>query len=120
MIVIEHHLDVIKNADWVIDLGPEGGDAGGEVIGEGTPEHLATLEHSATGRFLRETLAKHHGAAKDGAAVPARRGRRASSRADGSDGAPQSSDGATIASATARKTRRAKKAAPNAGSRRTA
>ena len=61
VIVIEHHLDVIKNADWVIDLGPEGGEAGGEVIAEGTPEHLATLDHSATGRFLRDTLARHNG-----------------------------------------------------------
>ena len=118
VIVIEHHLDVIKNADWVIDLGPEGGDAGGEVIAAGTPEHLATLEHSATGRFLRETLAKHHRAAKDGAAVATGRGRRASSRDDRSDGAPPSSDGTTTASGVDRRRRRTKKAAPNSRSRR--
>ncbi|MEE8337336.1 MAG: ATP-binding cassette domain-containing protein, partial [Dehalococcoidia bacterium] len=59
VIVIEHHLDVIKNADWLIDLGPEGGDAGGEVIAEGTPELVAANDRSATGRFLREVLAKH-------------------------------------------------------------
>ncbi len=52
VIVIEHNLDVIKNADWVIDLGPEGGNGGGLVIAEGTPEHVATVEASHTGRFL--------------------------------------------------------------------
>lgn len=56
VIVIEHHLDVIKNADWIIDLGPEGGEAGGYVIAEGTPEHLAELEHSVTGRYLSGIL----------------------------------------------------------------
>ncbi len=57
-IVIEHNLDVIKSADWLIDLGPEGGSGGGRVIAEGTPEHVATLEHSHTGRFLAPVLAK--------------------------------------------------------------
>ena len=61
VIVIEHHLDVIKNADWIIDLGPEGGDAGGELIAEGTPEQIAKSKHSATGRFLRDVLNKHGG-----------------------------------------------------------
>ena len=56
VIVIEHQLDVIKNADWVVDLGPHGGERGGLVIAEGTPEHVATIEASATGRFLRQTL----------------------------------------------------------------
>ena len=53
MIVIEHNLDVIKQADWVIDLGPEGGEAGGELIAVGTPEDVAQVEESFTGRFLR-------------------------------------------------------------------
>jgi excinuclease ABC subunit A len=61
VIVIEHHMDVIKNADWLIDLGPEGGEAGGYVIAEGPPELVATIEESATGRFLRDVLAKHGG-----------------------------------------------------------
>ncbi len=56
VIVIEHNLDVIKQADWVIDLGPEGGEKGGEIIAEGTPEHITTVERSATGYFLRREL----------------------------------------------------------------
>ena len=58
VIVIEHNLDVIKSADWIVDLGPEGGSGGGRVIAEGTPEQVATLEHSHTGRFLAPVLAK--------------------------------------------------------------
>jgi excinuclease ABC subunit A len=56
MIVIEHNLDVIKQADWVIDLGPEGGEAGGEIVAVGTPEEVAEVEDSWTGRFLRHVL----------------------------------------------------------------
>ncbi|HEX3687193.1 MAG TPA: ATP-binding cassette domain-containing protein, partial [Gaiellaceae bacterium] len=56
MIVIEHNLDVIKQADWVIDLGPEGGEAGGELIAVGTPEDVAQVEGSCTGDFLRHVL----------------------------------------------------------------
>lgn len=56
VIVIEHNLDVIKNADWVIDMGPEGGDGGGQVIAEGTPEDVAKVETSYTGQYLKEIL----------------------------------------------------------------
>jgi excinuclease ABC subunit A len=56
-VVIEHNLDVVKTADWIIDLGPEGGKAGGEVIAEGTPESVARSRRSFTGRYLRELLA---------------------------------------------------------------
>ena len=56
MIVIEHNLDVIKTADWVIDLGPEGGDKGGEIIAQGTPEQVAGMAHSYTGQFLARML----------------------------------------------------------------
>jgi excinuclease ABC subunit A len=56
VLVIEHSLDVIKTADWVIDLGPNGGNGGGTIVGEGTPEHIASLEASHTGRFLRNVL----------------------------------------------------------------
>ena len=56
VIVIEHNLDVIKNADWVIDMGPEGGSGGGLVIAEGTPEQIAMSPDSHTGRFLAEVL----------------------------------------------------------------
>ncbi len=58
VLVIEHHLDVIKRADWVIDLGPEAGDGGGRIVGQGTPEQLAAVEASHTGRYLREVLAE--------------------------------------------------------------
>lgn len=56
VVVIEHNLDVIKTADWVVDLGPEGGHRGGMIIAEGTPEQLARMEQSHTGRFLAKTL----------------------------------------------------------------
>jgi excinuclease ABC subunit A len=56
MIVIEHNLDVIKQADWVIDLGPEGGEAGGEIVAVGTPEDVAQVEDSFTGEFLRHVI----------------------------------------------------------------
>jgi excinuclease ABC subunit A len=56
IVVIEHNLDVIKTADWVIDLGPEGGHRGGTVLGEGTPEEIAAMPHSHTGRFLAPLL----------------------------------------------------------------
>jgi excinuclease ABC subunit A len=58
VIVIEHNLEVIKTADWVIDLGPEGGDGGGEVIAEGTPEAIVKVKKSYTGKFLGEVLAR--------------------------------------------------------------
>jgi excinuclease ABC subunit A len=54
--VIEHNLDVIKQADWIVDLGPEGGEAGGEVIATGTPEQVADTPGSYTGEFLRSVL----------------------------------------------------------------
>jgi excinuclease ABC subunit A len=56
--VIEHNLDVIKTADWVIDIGPEGGDGGGEIVAIGTPEDIARSRKSHTGRFLKDVLAK--------------------------------------------------------------
>jgi excinuclease ABC subunit A len=57
VLVIEHNLDVIKTADWIIDLGPDGGNGGGTIVAEGPPEHIATVEASYTGRFLRDVLA---------------------------------------------------------------
>ena len=56
VIVIEHNLDVIKTADWIIDLGPDGGDKGGEIIAEGTPEDLCKIKKSYTGQFLKRLL----------------------------------------------------------------
>jgi excinuclease ABC subunit A len=56
VIVVEHNLDLVKAADWVIDLGPEGGVAGGQLIAEGTPEDVAKVENSYTGQCLKEML----------------------------------------------------------------
>jgi excinuclease ABC subunit A len=65
VVLVEHHLDVVKNADWVIDLGPEGGTGGGWIVAEGPPEKIAESPGSYTGAFLRES-------------APARRARAAS------------------------------------------
>ena len=59
VVIIEHNLDVIKRADWILDLGPEGGDGGGELVAVGTPEDVARVKESWTGRYLAETLKKH-------------------------------------------------------------
>jgi excinuclease ABC subunit A len=56
VVVIEHNLEVIKTADWIIDLGPEGGDGGGEIVGAGTPEDLAKVARSYTGQYLKAVL----------------------------------------------------------------
>ena len=56
MLLIEHNLDVIKLADWVIDMGPEGGDGGGRVVGMGTPEEIVAIPASHTGRWLKSVL----------------------------------------------------------------
>src|SRR5437016_10668831 len=56
MLVIEHNLDVVKSADWIVDLGPEGGEAGGEIVATGTPEDVARVAASFTGRFLQHVL----------------------------------------------------------------
>lgn len=71
VIVIEHNLDVIKTADWVVDMGPEGGAGGGLVVAEGTPEEVAGVPASHTGKFLREILGADR--ISDGAAVKAPR-----------------------------------------------
>jgi len=63
VVVIEHNLDVIKTADWVIDLGPEGGDGGGQIIAQGTPEDIAEAEGNFTGQYLREALGRKKKAA---------------------------------------------------------
>src|SRR5690606_38258831 len=58
VVVIEHNLDVIKTADWIVDLGPEGGDGGGEIIATGTPEDVADTVESFTGQYLQPLLRK--------------------------------------------------------------
>ena len=70
VVVIEHNLDVIKTADHIIDLGPEGGDEGGRIVAEGTPEEVARVPGSFTGRFLQRILARN------GAKTAARRATR--------------------------------------------
>lgn len=66
VVVIEHNLDVIKTADWIIDLGPEGGDGGGEIVAVGTPEDVAEIERSWTGRYLKPLLAREKAREKAG------------------------------------------------------
>jgi excinuclease ABC subunit A len=56
IVVIEHNLDVIKTADWIVDMGPEGGNGGGQIIAQGTPEAIAACEHSWTGKYLKVAL----------------------------------------------------------------
>jgi len=56
VVVIEHNLEVIKTADWIIDLGPEGGDGGGEIVAAGTPEDIVKVSRSYTGQFLKPVL----------------------------------------------------------------
>jgi excinuclease ABC subunit A len=76
LIVIEHNLEVIKTADWVIDLGPEGGDAGGYIVAEGTPEDIAKVEASYTGHYLKELLGRrptHSGDAQAKSVATAKR-----------------------------------------------
>jgi len=70
VITIEHNLDVIRSSDWVIDLGPEGGSGGGTLLATGTPEQLAQVAESHTGRFLAEALAKHPAPARSRSKVP--------------------------------------------------
>jgi excinuclease ABC subunit A len=59
VVVIEHNLDVIKTADWLLDFGPEGGDGGGEIVAVGTPEAVAAQPASWTGRYLKDVLDRH-------------------------------------------------------------
>ncbi len=67
VVVIEHNLDVIKTADWIIDLGPEGGDGGGRIIAAGTPEDVAATKGSFTGEFLKAMLPRRARAARKAA-----------------------------------------------------
>ncbi|HEY0013977.1 MAG TPA: excinuclease ABC subunit UvrA [Allosphingosinicella sp.] len=76
VVVIEHNLEVIKTADWVLDLGPEGGDKGGEIVAEGTPEQVAAEPRSYTGGYLKELLAKS--SREETTPAPARKKRRPS------------------------------------------
>jgi len=82
VVVIEHHLDVVKNADWIIDLGPLGGDRGGEIVAQGTPEQVALVEASYTGQYLRKVLPaarwRVEGTGDSGQGTGARRNGRAS------------------------------------------
>ena len=84
VVVIEHNLDVVKTADWIIDLGPEGGAGGGTIIAEGAPEEIVKVEASYTGRYLKPALdAQSARKGRAGRAVPApnpggTRGRKAS------------------------------------------
>ncbi|MFC8171654.1 MULTISPECIES: excinuclease ABC subunit UvrA [unclassified Streptomyces] len=107
VIVIEHNLDVIKTADWVVDMGPEGGSGGGLVVAEGTPEEVASVPASHTGKFLREVL----GADRiSDAAIPAARGTKRTAAKK----TATAKKAATTKAAPAKKTAAAKTAATKA------
>jgi excinuclease ABC subunit A len=97
VIVIEHNLDVIKTADWVIDMGPEGGGGGGTVVATGTPEEIAQAPGSHTGMFLRDMLAAHPAAGPGAAAAPPRK--RAPAKA-AKAATPAGRTAATVSAAT--------------------
>jgi excinuclease ABC subunit A len=82
VVVIEHNLDVIKTADWIVDLGPEGGAGGGRIVAEGAPEDIVRVPASHTGRYLKPVLEAHARRSgkepRDGAAAKAGRGRKVS------------------------------------------
>lgn len=88
VVVIEHHLDVIKNADWVIDLGPNGGHRGGRIVAEGTPEQIATSEESLTAAFLRDALGVHDHVPEQ----PPKRRRKAKAKAGASSNGVAAAD----------------------------
>ncbi|WP_030881437.1 excinuclease ABC subunit UvrA [Streptomyces sp. NRRL S-1868] len=98
VIVIEHNLDVIKTADWVVDLGPEGGNGGGLLVAEGTPEEVASVPASHTGKFLRDML----GDRVSDAAPPAGRGRKAGAKSRTGAAKTVASAGAAKKTVTAR------------------
>jgi len=101
VIVIEHNLDVIKTADWVIDMGPEGGNKGGTVVAMGTPEELAETPESYTGVWLRRVLGLPGEAKADGPTVAAQRAQRANGTASAAPGAT-SVNGSTRATRSTR------------------
>ena len=76
VVIIEHNMDVIKTADWIIDLGPEGGDGGGYVVAEGTPEEVALIAGSYTGQILRESLESGNGSIPNSRADKSKTARR--------------------------------------------
>jgi excinuclease ABC subunit A len=77
VLVIEHNLDVIKTADWIIDLGPEGGLRGGDVVAAGTPEDVADVATSYTGQYLRAMLRRERAAGREKVALKAGQNRKA-------------------------------------------
>lgn len=106
VIIIEHNMDVIRNADWVIDLGPEGGEGGGRVVGEGRPARIAATPGSYTGQFLM-----HYYTSKDGRLVAADADEEIAAAANGNAGPEQAASGgpADAALASAKGKRRGEK-----------
>jgi excinuclease ABC subunit A len=72
VVVIEHNLDVVKTADWIVDFGPEGGDGGGRILIQGTPEEVAADPTSWTGRYLKQILDRHDQRHREAAPKPVR------------------------------------------------
>jgi excinuclease ABC subunit A len=111
VIVIEHNLDVIKTADWIVDMGPEGGSGGGMVVAEGTPEEVAAIAASHTGGFLRDIVGKP-------ASTPARKKTAAARKAPAKQATKRTATKAAPRKAAAKAT--ARKAAAKATARKSA
>ncbi|WP_106818553.1 excinuclease ABC subunit UvrA [Janibacter massiliensis] len=105
VIVIEHNLDVVKSADWIIDMGPEGGSGGGTAVAEGTPEHVATVAESHTGTFLAPVLARSGTASSPPQATPKRTSAKktAATKGKAPGGAAASSTRASTTAPTTKK-----------------
>ncbi len=103
MVVIEHNLDVIKTADHIIDLGPEGGDKGGKIIAQGTPEEIARIKGSYTGEYLEQLLKRHAKRARSAAAVSGAAPERTRSAASRASASPKRAKALASASASRRK-----------------
>ena len=111
VLLIEHHLDMIKNADWIVDLGPGPGERGGELVAEGTPEEIAVTPESRTGDFLRETLGVERLAARPNGRKPTRSPRKSAKSGAAPNGAANGASGAKRRG-IARAPRRAQSRAP--------
>ncbi len=119
VILIEHHLDMIKNADWLIDLGPLAGERGGELVAQGTPEYVASVKKSSTGQYLRNM----NGIRPDSKAPGTIRPRKLKSSVNGKvvdditlpDRPASSPNGATKSRRNTRRWRRRRRGAATAG-----
>jgi excinuclease ABC subunit A len=115
ILVIEHNLDLIAEADWIIDLGPEGGDGGGRIVVEGTPERVASATRSHTGKYLRTMLSGDRGPTRTASGEQAHRRRTLRDAADCQSAPPGSRDGPARSPNRTRNSWRADRGRPSSG-----